>query len=542
MKVLIIGGVAAGTKVAAKIKREDRSCEVTILTKGKDISYAGCGLPYYVGSVIPSREQLIVNTPETFSKLTGALVQTETEVTDVDPRAKTVTAIHNGESAKYSYDKLVIASGASPFRPQIDGLDLENVFFMRTPDDAIALREAVEAGGIKRAVVAGGGFIGLEVAENLAEKGVRVNVIDFAPHVLPNFLDPEMSEYVENKMADAGINPMTGVALEAILGEGKVQKVQTSKRAIKADAVVLAIGIRPNTSFLEGSGIEMFKGTILTDKYLRTNVEDIYAVGDCAMVTNRETSKPAWSPMGSTANIAGRVLAGNICGGSKEYAGVLGTGVAKLPGGLNTGRTGLTETAAKEAGYDVITALSVVDDKAHYYPGAGSFIIKMVADKNTRKFLGLQVLGTGAVDKVTDIAVTAISLDATVDQLENLDFAYAPPFSTAIHPFAHALNILLNKMSGAFDSMTPVEFAEGAAEDYRIVDVSPQPSIPTAPYMDLSKINGEVEGFGKDEKLLLICAKGKRAYMTQNRLKYYGYTNTKALEGGLTFNTLKEED
>ncbi|MCI8599843.1 MAG: FAD-dependent oxidoreductase [Lachnospiraceae bacterium] len=542
MKVLIIGGVAAGTKVAAKIKREDRSCEVTILTKGKDISYAGCGLPYYVGSVIPSREQLIVNTPESFSKLTGALVQTETEVTDVDPVAKTVTAIHNGESAKYSYDKLVIASGASPFRPQIDGLDLENVFFMRTPDDAIALREAVEAGGIKRAVVAGGGFIGLEVAENLAEKGVRVNVIDFAPHVLPNFLDPEMSEYVENKMADAGINPMTGVALEAILGEGKVQKVQTSKRAIKADAVILAIGIRPNTSFLEGSGIEMFKGTILTDKYLRTNVEDIYAVGDCAMVTNRETSKPAWSPMGSTANIAGRVLAGNICGGSKEYAGVLGTGVAKLPGGLNTGRTGLTETAAKEAGYDVITALSVVDDKAHYYPGAGSFIIKMVADKNTRKFLGLQVLGTGAVDKVTDIAVTAISLDATVDQLENLDFAYAPPFSTAIHPFAHALNILLNKMSGAFDSMTPVEFAEGAAEDYRIVDVSPQPSIPTAPYMDLSKINGEVEGFGKDEKLLLICAKGKRAYMTQNRLKYYGYTNTKALEGGLTFNTLKEED
>ena len=542
MRLLVIGGVAAGTKAAAKFKRVNPEAEVTIVTKGKDISYAGCGLPYYVGGVIPAREQLIVNTPESFSRLTGARVLTETEVTAVDTAAKTVTAVHKGESSTHSYDKLVIASGASPFCPDIPGLDLENVFFMRTPDDAIALREAVEAGGIKRAVVAGGGFIGLEVAENLAEKGVRVNVIDFAPHVLPNFLDPELSEYVENKMADAGINPMTGVALEGVLGDGKVEKVQTSKRAVKADALVLAIGIRPNTAFLEGSGIEMFKGTILTDKNLRTNVEDVYAVGDCAMVTNRETNEPAWSPMGSTANIAGRVLAMNICGGSKEYAGVLGTGVAKLPGGINTGRTGLTETAAKAAGYDVITALSVVDDKAHYYPGAGSFIIKMTADKATRKFLGLQVLGTGAVDKVTDIAVTAISLGATVDQLENLDFAYAPPFSTAIHPFAHALNVLLNKMNGSLESFTPAEFAEGAAEGYRLVDASPQPSIHSAPYLDLTKIEGEMEGFAKDEKLLLVCAKGKRAYMTQNRLKHYGYTNTKVLEGGTTFNTVEEED
>lgn len=542
MKVLIVGGVAAGTKVAAKLMREDRSCEVTILTKGKDISYAGCGLPYYVGGLIPGREQLIVNTPESFSKLTGAQVQTETEVTAVDTAAKTVTAVHKGEEETWNYDKLVIASGASPFRPQIEGLDLENVFFMRTPDDAIALRKAVEAGGIKRAVVAGGGFIGLEVAENLAHKGIRVNVIDFAPHVLPNFLDPEMSEHVENKMSEAGVNPMTGVSLEAILGDGKVEKVQTSKRAVKADAVVIAIGIRPNTAFLEGSGIEMFKGTILTDKYMRTNVEDVYAAGDCAMVTNRETGEAAWSPMGSTANIAGRVLAADICGKNKEYAGVLGTGVAKLPGGINAGRTGLTETAAKAAGYDVVTALSVVDDKAHYYPGAGNFIIKMVADKTTRKFLGLQVLGSGAVDKITDIAVTAISLNASVDQLENLDFAYAPPFSTAIHPFAHALNVLLNKMSGAFETFTPAEYEAGAAEDYRLVDASPQPSIEGAPYLDLTKINGEVEGFGKDEKLLIVCAKGKRAYMTQNRLKYYGYTNTRVLEGGTTFNEIRTEE
>ena len=544
MKVLVLGGVAAGTKVAAKLMREDRSCEVTILTKGKDISYAGCGLPDYVGDVIHEKEQLIVNTPEKYGKLTGAQVLTQTEAVAVKPAEHKVEAkdLQSGEVKEYTYDKLVIATGASPFVPQIPGLDLKNVFVMRTPDDAIALRAAVEAGEIRRAVVAGGGFIGLEVADNLAAKGVKVSVIDFAPHVLPNFLDPEMSEYVENKMAEEGIMPMTGVSLEGVIGTEKVEKVQTSRRAMKADALVLAICIHPNTAFLEGTGIEMFKGTILTDQYMQTNVEDIYAAGDCAMVKNRETGKPAWSPMGSTANISGRILAKNLAGNQVEYPGVLGTGVAKLPGGLNTGRTGLTETAAKAEGYDVITALCVVDDKAHYYPGAGSFIIKLTADKESRKLLGVQVLGTGEVDKVTDICVTAISLGATVDQVAAMDFAYAPPFSTAIHPLAHAINILMNKMDGTLDSMTPAGFAAGEAEDYQIIDCALQPSLEGKKYLDLTKIDGEVAGLGKEDKLLLVCAKGKRAYLTQNRLKYYGYTNTKVLEGGTTFNEIEDEE
>lgn len=537
MKVLVLGGVAAGTKVAAKLLREDRSCEVTILTKGKDISYAGCGLPYYVGDVIHEKGQLIVNTPEKYAKLTGAEVLTQTEAISVKPDEHKVEAkdLQTGEVKEYGYDKLVIATGASPFVPDIPGLGLKNVFVMRTPDDAIALREAVESGSIKRAVVAGGGFIGLEVAENLAAKGVKVSVIDFAPHVLPNFLDPEMAEYVENKMAEEGIMPVTGVALEGVTGTDMVEKVQTSRRAMKADALVLAVGIRPNTAFLEGSGIDMFKGTILTDKYLRTNVEDIYAAGDCAMVSNRETGKPAWSPMGSTANIAGRILAKNIAGANLEYPGVLGTGVAKLPGGLNTGRTGLTETAAKAEGYNVISVITALDDKAHYYPGAGSFIVKLTADKESRKLLGVQVLGTGAVDKMTDIGVTAISLGATVDQLASMDFAYAPPFSTAIHPFAHSINILMNKMDGTLDSITPAEYAQGAAEDYEIIDCAMAPTLNGKKYLDLTTIKGEVDGLGKEDRLLLVCAKGKRAYLTQNRLKYYGYTNTKVLEGGMTF-------
>ena len=542
MKVLVLGGVAAGTKVAAKLLREDRSCEVTILTKGADISYAGCGLPYYVGGVIHERGELIVNTPEKFARLTGAAVLTRTEAIAVRPGEHKVEAknLQTGEVQDYAYDKLVIATGASPFVPPVQGLDLKNVFVMRTPDDAIALREAVEAGGIKRAVVAGGGFIGLEVAENLAAQGVRTTVIDFAPHVLPNFLDPELCEYVENKMADAGIMPMTGVALEGVEGTEKVEKVLTSKRGLKADALVLAIGVRPNTAFLEGSGIEMVKGAILTDEFMRTNVEDVYAAGDCAMVRNRQTGKPAWSPMGSTANIAGRALAQGLAGHGTAYPGVLGTGVAKLPGGLNVGRTGLTETAAKAEGYDVIAAVCVVDDKAHYYPGSGSFIVKLTADRATRKLLGVQTLGTGAVDKMADIGVAAISMGATVDQLSMMDFAYAPPFSTAIHPFAHAANILLNKLDGNMDSITPAEYAAGAAEGYEVIDCALAPSLEGKRYLDLTAIDGEVSGLGKDDKLLLVCTKGKRGYLTQNRLKYYGYTNTKVLEGGATVTEISD--
>ncbi len=541
MKVIIIGGVAAGTKVAAKLKREDRSAEVTILTKGKDISYAGCGLPYYVGKVIPDRESLVVNTPEKFAALTGARVVTGMEVTKLDRAAKTVEAVHeNGEMSTWDYDKLVIATGASPFRPALPGLDLSQVFFMRTPDDAVSLRSAVEAGGIKKAVVVGGGFIGLEIAENLTSMGVRCNVLDMAPHVLPGF-DEEVQVFVENHLAEHGIHTMTGTRFEGVLGEGKVEKVQTDRRALKADMVVLSIGIRANTAFLADTGIELAPNrTVLVNDHMQTNDPDIYAVGDCAMVTNRITGAAAWSPMGSTANITGRMAAKNMAGKDTAYHGAMGTAVCQLPK-LNAGRTGMSEAQAKEAGFDAVSVIMVTDDKAHYMPGADSFIIKLIADRESRRLLGVQVLGKGAVDKVVDTCVAAIAMKATVDEIADMDFAYAPPFSTAIHPLAHAVNVLMNKMDGTLETMTPAEYAAGEAEGYKVMDVSPQPSIAGAPYVDLTKIEGEVDGFAKDEPILLVCAKGKRGYMTQNRMKYYGYTNTKVLEGGLTFNEVEAE-
>lgn len=537
MKVLIIGGVAAGTKVAAKLKRENPDCDVTILTKSKEISYAGCGLPYYVGKVIPERSQVIVNTPESFSKLTGVSVMTEVEVTNVNPSEKTVDGLDlkTQESLKFSYDKLVIASGAEAIKPSINGVHLKNVFCLRTPDDGDALRNAVEAGDIRRAVVVGGGYIGLEIAENLFSQGVRTTIIDMAKHILPGF-DEEFAEYVENHLADQGIITFTETKLEAILGEEKVEKIQTSRRAFKADAVILSVGIRANTAFLANSGVELMPNhTILVNEFLQTNDEDIFAVGDCATVTNRITKEPAWSPMGSTANIAGRIAAKNIVGNKIPYPGVLGTAVAKLPK-LNVGRTGLTETAARQAGFHPVSVVAVVDDKAHYYPGASSFIVKMIADRETKQLLGLQVLGEGAVDKMVDIAVTAITMGATLIDIENMDLAYAPPFSTAIHPFSHTVNILLNKMNGAFETITPTAYRNGEAKDYKVIDVSISPSIDGAHYVDLAKVHEELSEFVKDEKLLLVCTKGKRAYMLQNRLKHFGYTNTLVLEGGTTFN------
>lgn len=542
MKVLVLGGVAAGTKIAAKLMREDRANEVIVLNKGKNISYAGCGLPYYVGHVIENKEELIVNTPLKYEKLTGVKVLTEVEAINVEPEAKKVTAVDlkTRETKEYTYDKLVIAVGASPVKPPIEGCDLENVFFMRTPEDAIRLRETIDGGVIKKAVVVGAGYIGLEIAENLKTLGVRPFVLDMAPQILAPGFDKEMADYAEGKLSESGIPVVTGVAVTAIEGNGKVEKVVTSKKAYKADLVVLSAGIRPNTAFLKDTGLEMFKGTILTNEYGETNLPDIYAAGDCAMVHNAITGKAAWSPMGSTANIAGRVIAQNMMGAKISYRGTLGTAVCKLPG-INVGRTGLTEVQAKEEGFDPISVVTIVDEKAHYYPGAGLLAVKMIADRKTERLLGVQVVGDGAVDKVVDIAVTGIMLKGTLTQLSDLDFAYAPPFSTAIHPFAHTLNVLKNKLQGKFETFTPAEYAAGEAEGYRMIDVSIQPATEGAPYVELTDVKGLIDGFDPEEKLLLVCNKGKRAYLLQNRMKFYGYKNTKALEGGNFFSDVEAQ-
>lgn len=543
MKVLIVGGVAAGTKTAAKLKREDRNAEVVVITKDKDISYAGCGLPYYVGGLIESRDELIVNTPQKYAGLTGVEVKTGKEAVGLNADRKEITVrdTETGTEEICSYDKLVLAVGASPAVLPVPGTDKQGVFKMRTPDDAIQIRSYAEEHQVKKAVVIGAGFIGLEAAENLKAKGIQVTVIDFASQILPNILDEEMAAYAKKHLLKEGIRVITGTKAEEILGDSEVTGVKTSAGVLGCQLLIMAAGIRPNTDFLTDSGIEMFRGTIMVDHTMKTSLEDVYAAGDCVMVTNRITGKPQWSPMGSSANMEGRTLAQILSGKEKTYPGVLGTGVVKLPG-LNIGRTGLTEEQAKEAGYDVITVLAPTDDKAHYYPDSSFFITKMIADKTTHKLLGVQVFGPGAVDKMVDIAVMGINMGAVLEDFENADFAYAPPFSTAIHPFVQVVYILLNKINGTMESMTPAEYAAGKAKDYKIVDAGPAPAIRGAVYVDLAKVNGEVEGLDKEEKLLLVCAKGKRAYFLQNRLRHYGYKNTKVLEGSLFFNDVKVQN
>ncbi|MCC8044282.1 MAG: FAD-dependent oxidoreductase [Clostridiales bacterium] len=549
MKVIVLGGVAAGTKTAAKLKREDSSASVTVYTKSEDISYAGCGLPYYVGGAIESRGELIVNTPQKYTGLTGVQVKTGMEAVAVDPQEKTVR-FANGEIV--DYDRLVIATGAVPFVPNVPGTALDGVFTMRTPDDAAGLRSYVEQHSCRSAVVVGAGFIGLEIAENLMVKGLSVTVVDMASQVMPNLFDEEMAAYIRRQLMKKGMRIVTGAALTEVTGTDRAAGIRTSVGSFAGDVVVLAIGVRPATDFLKDSGIEMNRGTIVVDEYQKTNFEEIYAVGDCAQVFNRLTKKPQWSAMGSTANITGRLLAKNLTASTVPYGGCLGTGVVRLAADLNAGRTGLTEEQAKNAGYEVITATCVTDDKAHYYPDASTFVTKLVVDKATHALLGIQVLGAGAVDKMVDIAVTGISMGARVEDFDTLDFAYAPPFSTAIHPFVQACYIVENKLSGQYESFTPAEYLAGCAKGYRVLDVSPAPAIPGAKWLDLAAVTalcGEVEGQSSetieglktDEKLLLVCAKGKRAYFTQNRLKALGYTNTRALEGGLFVNDVKVE-
>lgn len=534
MKVVVLGGVAAGTKVAAKLKRENRDNEVVIYTKEKEISYAGCGLPYYIGGAIENRESLVVNTPQKYSSLTGVEVKTEMEAVSVDKDNKTVS-FKNGESV--SYDKLIIATGASPIRPEVDGVDKEGVFTLRSVDDTVAIRSYAES--VKKAVIVGASFIGLEVAENLKARGLDVTIVDMASQILPGLFDPDMALYAKKEIQKTGIKIVLGAKLEAIIGGEKAEGVKTSVGSISGDMVVLALGVKPNTAFVSNLGLEMEKGAIVVDDKMRTNIDSVYAVGDCVLVKNMITGKRQYSAMGSTANITGRILAKAISGEDATYKGCLGTAVIKASGTLNLGRTGLTMDKAKEEGYDPECVSVVLDDKPGYYPGSGNFVIKLIADRRDMKLLGVQVAGKGNVDKIVDSVVVGLNLGAKLSDFDSLDFSYAPPFSTALNPLQVASYVLENKISGVLDSFTPYEYMMGKAKGYTVIDVNNTPTIPGAKFASFDKLEEIFKDTPKDAKLLLVCARGRKSYLVQNRMKAMGFTSTKSLEGGVNLNDVK---
>lgn len=540
-KILVIGAVAAGTKTAAKLKRENPSLNVTVITRDEYISYAGCGLPYYVGGIIEEKGELVVKTPEDFKLITGVDVLIKHEAIDIDRENKIVKAkvLTTGEIKDFEYDKLVFATGASPFIPPIKGVDLKGVFSLRKVEDAIAIRDLVESEKINKAVVIGGGFIGLETAENLFEKGVEVTLLELAPHILPGF-DEEVALYAQNYLIEKGINILTGEKAVGIKGHDKVEGVTTDKRELDADLVIMSVGVRANVEIAKNIGVEIgTTGAIKVNENMETNIPGVYAVGDCAESTNLITGKPAWYPMGSTANKMGRIAGININGSTEKdfLSGVLGTTVVKLFG-LNAAKTGLSEMAAKKEGYDTISVLVPGNDKAHYYPGYRMILTKLIADKKTHRVLGAQVIGEGVVDKPIDIIATAITLGAKVEDLEKLDLAYAPPFSMAMSTTILAANVLLNKLSGRIESISPVELKERRNE-VTVLDIRDEAShmirsIPDSVNIYSEELYMRGNELDKGKETVLVCKIGKNAYLSYIKLKEMGFKNIKVLEGGMT--------
>lgn len=538
-KVLIIGAVAAGTKTAAKLKRENENFDVTVLTKDEYISYAGCGLPYYVGGVIEEKKELVVKTPDEFKLLTGVDILIKHEVVDIDhdnKKAK-VKVLATGEDRYFDYDILVFATGASPFIPPIKGAELKGVFPLRRVEDALAIRELAMSDKVNKAVVVGGGFIGLETAENLKEQGLEVTLVELADHILPGF-DKEIALYAQNYLSDKGISILTKEKVVEILGQNRLSGVKTDKKVIDADLVIMSVGVRPNSKLASNMGVNLGKTKAITvDEEMKTNIKDVYAVGDCAEITNLITGKPAWYPMGSTANKMGRIAGLNINkSGSDRLEGVLGTTVVKLFD-MNAAKTGLSEKEAIKEGFDVVSVLVPGNDKAHYYPGYRNIITKLIADRVSHKILGAQVIGEGVVDKPIDIIATAITLGARVEDLEKLDLAYAPPFSMAMATTILAGNVIVNKINNKVDTISSIELYERLS-DVVVLDIRDEAShmisaIPGSINIFADDMNMNKHRIPKDKEVVLVCKIGKNAYLNYLKFKNLGYTNLKVLEGGM---------
>lgn len=537
----MIGAVAAGTKTAAKIKRENADAEIVVITKDEHISYAGCGLPYFIGGVIEEEKELVVKTPQEFKQITDIDVYTKLEAMSIHSKEKYVLAmdILEGNVKKYSYDKLVLATGATPFIPQIEGADLQGVHTVRTVNDAINIRSLIDKGAVSKAVVVGGGFIGLEVAENLHGKNIEVSIVEFAHHILPSF-DEEIALYAQNYMSDQGVNIYTCEKVISIKGEeGRVKKIITDQREIEADLVIMSVGVKPNTKLAEEIGIELgVTNAIKVNNFMETSIEGIYAVGDCAENVNLITGKPAWYPMGSTANKMGRIAGLSMTGDQKNgLKGVLGTTIVKLFK-LNAGKTGLSEREAIKQGFEVETVIVPANDKAHYYPGYRQIITKLIADKNTHKILGAQVVGEGVVDKPIDVIATAITFGAKVEDLENLDLAYAPPFSMAMASTILASNALLNKLAGRMNGINSFELKK-RLDELLVVDIRDEASylirtIPGAIHIPSEELIYRADELKNNEEIVLICKVGKIAYLSYLKLKKLGFQNVRILEGGIS--------
>ncbi|MEE4352219.1 MAG: FAD-dependent oxidoreductase [Desulfatiglans sp.] len=551
-KIVVIGGVACGPKAAARIKRLNPDADVTIIEKGELLSYAGCGLPFYISDEVKTANELmttptgVVRDTHFFKMVKDINVKNHTLVKSINRDKKTVHAIslHTGESIDIDYDKLILAVGSKYQVPPIQGTDLKGVHFLQTVEDARKIKNDIGPLAGKNAVIIGAGLIGIEVTEAFKKQGMQITMIEMMDKVMGGLLDPEIAYHLHNEIVANGISLRLSESVLQINGDdrGNVKSVTTDKGELPTDIVLIAVGVKPNIRLAREIGLEIGEtGSIKIDKHLRTSDPSIYAGGDCVENTNLITGKPIYVPMGSTANKHGRVIADNIYGIETEFKGVLGTAICKLFD-VNVARTGLTEKAAREEGYDCITILNPSPDKAHFLSDAEMIIIKLIVDKDTRKLLGAQIVGPGDVAKRMEVCVTNITSNAMVTDMGHYDLAYAPPFSPAMDNIITAANIAENKLNGLGMSYTPMEVKEkmDRGDDFIFLDVrSPQEfeqmriEDTRVKLIPLGQLRSAFEELPRDKEIVPFCKISLRGYEAQRILEGAGYQNVKYMDGGL---------
>lgn len=551
LRVVIIGGVATGPKVAARLKRIMPQADVVIVEQGKVLSYGACGLPLYLGNLVPRIEDLmttsagILRDTSYFADRKGVTVLSETRAIAIDRAQKTVHIrdLSNGAERDLVYDFLVLATGAKPSLPTIPGIESQNVFTLRHPSDAEKLKALIQAKQVKHVTVIGAGFIGLEIADALASPRLKVTVCESQSHVLPRLLDLEMARVVESKMRSRSIDLRLGCQVKAIESdaEGKVNRVVTAQGQIETELVIIAIGVKPEVELACQAGLAIGStGAIQVNDFMQTDDPFIYAGGDCAEQINLITGQAVYIPLASTANKQGRVIADNITGRKVEFPSICGTSVLQAFD-LNIGRTGLSENEARKFGYDVITSLSSGLDSMHYYPMHAAVTIKLIADARSGRLLGAQVCGMGEGIKRLDVLATAIRFGARVEDIGGLDLGYAPSFATAIDVLIHAANTLENKSHGVVNSITPLDLLKRLqqGEEIQFVDVREKDEVKANPLnfpkviaIPLGELRKRYREIPYEGAVVTVCELGIRAYDAACILKSHGFKGVCFLEAG----------
>lgn len=542
MKVVIVGGVAAGATAAARLRRLDEQAEILIFERSGYISYANCGLPYYIGDVITDPEALTLQTPEQFFARFRVQVRVRHEVTALHPERKTVsvTDLATGRTFEESYDKLILAPGARPTQPRLPGVGLERVFTLRTVEDTFRIKEFIQKNKPRSAVLAGGGFIGLELAENLRELGMEVTIVQ-RPKQLMNPFDADMAALLHAEMRRHGVQLALGSTVEGFAPTNRgVEVLRKDGPSLQADMVVLAIGVTPDTALAKSAGLALgIKDSILVNDRMETSVPDIYAAGDAVQVRHAVTGQDALISLAGPANKQGRIIADNICGMNSRYTGSQGSSVVKVFS-MTAAATGVNEKNARNAGFDPEAVILSPMSHAGYYPGGRLMTMKLVYDKPTLRVLGAQIVGYEGVDKRIDVLATAIHAGMTAPQLQELDLAYAPPYSSAKDPVNMA-GFMAEDLDQGLVQQWRAEDEPALPRDgsVQLVDVRTQAEY-AAGHIDgfinlpVDQLREHLEQLDKTKPVYLVCQSGLRSYIASRILKGSGFACSH-LAGGYRF-------